>query len=216
MPVLLGQTMQSMLRPGLTTSVYIGKDELVYKKGPRVALEAKMLHRVEKLLPRVCPKVFACEGDVLCMAAGSDVRGVLNEVDVAVLASQLFWHVYQVHECGLVHGDIKPGNVLRMSATPQQYVLCDWDSAAEWKDGVAVTTRCTAGFCETGCLTCKTLEDFDRKIYSAMNDIFKFNNLRYWNNLYIHCNTFFVQIICIVKFTSMYVQICGICKRHIF
>ena len=161
MPILLGKKMRSILRPGLTTSVYIGEDGLVYKKGPRVAREAEMLHRVEKLFPSVCPKVFVCEGDVLCMAAGTDVRGVLKEVDVALLASQLFWHVYQVHECGLVHGDIKPGNVLRMSARPQQYVLCDWDSATEWEAGEDVTRRCTAGFCEAGPLNCVTLEDFD-------------------------------------------------------
>jgi hypothetical protein len=95
------------------------------------------------------------------MAAGTDVRGVFNEVDVALLSSQLFWHLYQVHECGLVHGDIKPGNVLRMSATPQQYVLCDWDSAMDREASEDVTRRCTAGFCETGPLNCVAPEDFD-------------------------------------------------------
>ena len=161
MPIFLGKKMQSILRPGLTTCVYVGEDGHVYKKGPRVAHEAAMLRLVEKLVPSVCPEVLTFEGDVLCMPAGMDVRGVFNEVDVAVLASQLFWHVYQVHECGLVHGDIKPGNVLRMCAVPQKYVLCDWDSATDQQADVDVERRCTAGFCEPGPLNCVTPEDFD-------------------------------------------------------
>lgn len=141
--------MPSTLRHGLETCVYIGEDQRVYKR-----------QRCFRSWYSVSVQLFMAARKMCCVWCVCG--GLILEVDVSLLASQLFWHLYLVHECGLVHGDIKPANVLRMSAEPQQYVLCDWDSAARLNVGediVISRRRCSAGFCETGLLNCESLED---------------------------------------------------------
>jgi hypothetical protein len=154
--------MMSMLRRGLETSLFRGHDDLVYKIGPRVQNEVEILKQLQGCEPKVCPRLLRSDKDSLCFSLGEDVQGVFEEVSVKILASQLFWHLYLIHECGIVHGDIKPSNVLRMSREPEQYVFCDWDSAAKWQPGMDIPQRrCTRGFCETLLFSCTSPHDFD-------------------------------------------------------
>jgi hypothetical protein len=160
LPKLMGVQMDGVVARGLATVVYRGADGKIYQQGPRAAAEAEMIGLVAKCDPAICPAVLGAEGDVVCIAAGSDVRAVLNAVDVAACVGELFWGLFQMHAAGVVHLDVKPANVLRMGAQGP-FVFCDFDSAQHKAWFSAEERRASAGFADKYLFVVSDAEDWD-------------------------------------------------------
>jgi serine/threonine protein kinase len=90
-------------------------------------------------------------------------RGLLavEGVDIDAVGCALYWHLYQLHERGIVHGDIKPSNVLQLQ---ESFVLCDFEGAIKWQPGDSLVVERpfqTEGFCESLVFACDTPQDWD-------------------------------------------------------
>jgi serine/threonine protein kinase len=123
-------------------------------RGPdAVRLALEQAHRVDH--PHVLPVLgWAAEDDVALIATelvhGGSLRdllaraGALPEATVAVLLGQLLDALGAVHAIGLVHGDVKPANLLLRSGTRPHLLLADFGVAA--RAGVAAGVAGTPSF----------------------------------------------------------------------
>ncbi len=141
LPVLLGVQMETVLcRRAEATLFRAG--QAVYKVGARADIEHAVLLRLMECNPPVCPAVLSHMAGVVVMEAGTDVRAAVD-LDLARLACDLYWAVYQLHEARVVHCDIKPANLVRMA--DGQHRLVDFDRALDLNCGQERTVS-TEGF----------------------------------------------------------------------
>ena len=141
LPVLLGVQMETVLCRRAEATLYRA-GPAVYKVGARADIEHTVLQQLIECNPPVCPRVLSHTAGVVVMEAGTDVRAVVN-LDLARLACDLYWAVYQLHQVRIVHCDIKPANVVRMA--DRQHRLVDFDRALDLDYGQERTV-CTEGF----------------------------------------------------------------------
>jgi hypothetical protein len=142
LPVLLGVKMETVLCHRAGAILYRAA-QTVYKVGERADHEHAMLERLMSCQPPVCPHVMGHAAGVVAMEAGTDVR-VAVDLNLAALARDLYWAVYQLHEARIVHCDIKPANVVRMP--DGQHCLVDFDRALDLKSGAIDRLVWTEGF----------------------------------------------------------------------
>jgi serine/threonine-protein kinase len=123
-------------------------------RGPdAVRLALEQAHRVDH--PHVLPVLgWAAEDDVALIATelvhGGSLRdllaraGALPEAAVVVLLGQLLDALGAVHALGLVHGDVKPANLLLRAGSGPHLLLADFGVAA--RAGVAAGVAGTPSF----------------------------------------------------------------------
>lgn len=111
-------------------------------------------HRIEH--PHVlAPIGWAAEDDVALIAMelvrGGSLRdlvarrGHLSQPAVALLLAQLLDALAAVHERGVVHGDVKPANLLVRAGVRPHLLLADFGVATSLRDDVAVVSRGPVG-----------------------------------------------------------------------
>jgi hypothetical protein len=140
-----------------------GSAEAVVKCGPEpvVAHEARLLEKLGACRPQVAVRLLKQGSGCFSMEVCDDLQEAVEGLVVEEVAGQLFWHLFQLHEAGIVHGDVKPGNVLLLKSSGSA-VLCDFEGAVEWRDGDAPPSRlCTKGFDHDAALVNATPRDWD-------------------------------------------------------
>ena len=124
LPRILDVQMESVLCRRPDGVVYLAGGR-VFKKSKRAAREVAFLRELSECLPRVCPSISLFDEESFAMGLGQDSRSV-EHLDLNRLASDLFWGIYQLHEKGISHCDIKPSNVVLMDGL---FCLIDFDAA---------------------------------------------------------------------------------------
>jgi hypothetical protein len=124
LPRILDVQMESVLCRRPDGVVYLAGG-LVFKKSKRAAREVAFLRELSECLPRVCPSISLFDEESFAMGLGQDSRSV-EHLDLNRLTSDLFWGIYQLHEKGISHCDIKPSNVVLMDGS---FCLIDFDAA---------------------------------------------------------------------------------------
>jgi serine/threonine protein kinase len=111
-------------------------------------------HRIDH--PHVlAPLGWAAEDDVALIAmelvSGGSLRdlvarqGLLPQPVVALLLAQLLDALAAVHERGVVHGDVKPANLLVRDGPRPHLLLADFGVATSTRDAVRVVTQGPVG-----------------------------------------------------------------------
>lgn len=156
LPKVLGVEMESVLCRRKNVVLYLA-DDAVYKVTKEAQKESEFLKRLKSCNPQVCPGLLNSKGDAFSMQKGIDARAV-EKLNLAQLTKDLFWAIYQMHDVGVVHCDIKPSNVVLLNNV---FCLIDFDAAIHWRDAGAQRRRWTKEFASSGLILEQDTKDYD-------------------------------------------------------
>jgi hypothetical protein len=129
----------------------------VYKVGSAAAMEAGFMKQLAGCRPCVCPVILAADDTAFSMEFGQDSRNV-EDLDIAELSRDLYWAIFQLHECNVVHSDIKPSNVVLLDDV---YCLIDFDAAVSLNSGALERRRSTEAFSSSDLFAESDCKDWD-------------------------------------------------------
>jgi len=145
---LIYEALDTRAQPGDPTRVAV-KLELRSAPHPQLAYEYRVYRTLEARGWPYLPRIYwyGIEGDYHCLVMALlgqslekaldeslDQRGALDVAYVQRIAPKMIQRVEYLHECGLLHRDIKPDNFLLARDDPERVYLIDYGLAKCWRD----------------------------------------------------------------------------------
>jgi hypothetical protein len=164
LPVVLGVRMEACLRRGAraANAVYLAGGR-VFKVGASAAWEVSVMEELRRsCCLKICPAAAGlADCSAFAMEQCEELRAQCRTVALDALAASLFWKLYEMHQSGVIHADVKPSNVLCDSGG--EFLFTDFDATVKWMPGLPepLRARLTKHFAEATMMAVVSPRDWD-------------------------------------------------------